>query len=174
MSKQESRTNLAASSHSIDNALGLQMENDLDPNPDFTQYVLKNNWHEYSDSQIHSTLKNFQGSTTSSNETAHSYHPTIRILSAALSKLSDSRAQLERDRKLLEEKERLRRERADALVDEMRPADQQIARRLLTALFPDSEKVSQLSMQPDHMVLSPLLFHRWNVTFQISSRYQSR
>ncbi|KAG1770928.1 rab-GTPase-TBC domain-containing protein [Suillus occidentalis] len=74
-----------------------------------TTQVLANKWHEYSDEAIQAAISRFTDIDT------HPYHTALRVLSSTLHSLSRARIELEEHRKLLQEKEAARKERAEIL-----------------------------------------------------------
>jgi len=99
--------------------------------------VLAAKWHEYSDEAIQTTISNLGAS---ADVHGHPYHTAIRVLSSALHNLSRVRAELEEERRVLKEKEGARRERADALLKELLPSEQDIAKRVVQSIFADADE----------------------------------
>lgn len=108
--------------------------------PTHTAKVLGTRWHEYSDEAIQSTISRLDPANSPSNVSNNPYHDTLRVLSFAVHKLSKARAELEESRKMLLEKEAARRIRAEQLMTELQPSEQEIARRVLQSLFPDDDE----------------------------------
>ena len=109
--------------------------------PAHTAQVLGTKWHEYSDEDIDTTISKISTSTPSSDTPGNPYHATLRVLSSAVKKLSQARAELEESRRVLLEKEAARRTRAEQLMKELQPSEQDIARRVIQSLFPDDDEV---------------------------------
>ncbi|KAM6503983.1 hypothetical protein JOM56_000926 [Amanita muscaria] len=70
----------------------------------------------------------------------HPYHTALRVLSAAYHKLASAREELEENRRLLREKEGALKKRTQALVDELKPSEQEVARRILQSIFPTTTR----------------------------------
>ncbi|KAL4262497.1 Rab-GAP TBC domain-containing protein [Pleurotus pulmonarius] len=99
--------------------------------------ILNTRWHEYPDSAIHAAISDIN---SNSNE-GDPYHTTIRVLSSAVSKLTEIRRDLETAKRVLEEKEVARRYRTDELVRELQPSEREIARRVIQSIFTDDDEV---------------------------------
>jgi len=122
--------------------------------------VLATMWHEYSDEAIQSAISNLSVSQSPAEATSHPYHFALRVLSSALHNLSRARIELEESRGVLLEKEVARRERADALMSELQPSEQEIAKRVIQAIFTDADEAQhEVRRQQSSMVslLLPLL-----------------
>jgi predicted ribosome quality control (RQC) complex YloA/Tae2 family protein len=105
-----------------------------------TTQVLATKWHEYSDEAIQSAISKLSASDSPAEVSSHPYHSTLRVLSSALHNLSRARMELEESRKALLEKEVARKERADALMKELQPSEQDIAKRVIQAIFTDADE----------------------------------
>ena len=110
--------------------------------------VLSTKWHECSDDAIRSTVSTVstllrEGEGEYEDPLDHSYHATLRILSAAYHRLASAREELEESRKLLREKEGAMKKRTEALLGElsMRPSEQDVARRIFQSIFTDDDEV---------------------------------
>ncbi|KAF5379653.1 hypothetical protein D9615_005777 [Tricholomella constricta] len=108
--------------------------------PAVTTQVLITKWHEYSDDAIQSAISNIGASESPADVSTHPYHTALRVLSSALHNLSRVRVELEENRKILQEKEIYRRERADALMKELQPLEQDVARRVIQSIFTDADE----------------------------------
>lgn len=102
--------------------------------------VLAHKWHEYSDEAIQSAIARLSAVESPSDADLHPYHTALRTLSSALHNLSRARLELEENRKLLEEKQEAGRQRAEMLLQELLPSEQEIARRVLLSLFTDDDE----------------------------------
>ena len=102
--------------------------------------ILATKWHEYSDEAIQAAISNLSVSDSPADVSSHPYHSTLRVLSSALHSLSCARIELEQNRRVLSEKELARRERADALMKELQPSEQEIAKRVIQAIFTDADE----------------------------------
>ncbi|PBK72497.1 TBC-domain-containing protein [Armillaria solidipes] len=109
--------------------------------PSAASQVLATKWHEYSDEAIQSAISNLSVSESPAGVSSHPYHSALRVLSLALNNLSRARSDLEEQRRKLEEREGERRRRAENLMDELQPSDQDVARRVLQSIFIDEQPV---------------------------------
>jgi hypothetical protein len=105
-----------------------------------TSQVLGTQWHECSDEAIQSAISRIGESEASSDVHVHPYHLALRVLSSALHNLSRARMELEESRMLLLEKEVARRSRAEALLSELQPSEQDVARRVIQSIFTDDDE----------------------------------
>lgn len=144
--------------------------------PVTTSQVLGTKWHDLSDEDIQSAISRFSVTASPSDTTPHPYHSTLRVLSAALEKLSRARTELEEVRSLLEEKEKARRERANELLKELQPSDQDVARRVLHTLFEGDGEEPRLSKRPSFIVsiristFMSIVLRKWQVASGIPQR----
>ncbi|KAG1866164.1 rab-GTPase-TBC domain-containing protein [Suillus subluteus] len=90
---------------------------------DGTSEVLANKWHEYSDEAIQAAISRFTVAESPSDVDTHPYHTALRVLSSTLLQF------LEEHRKLLQEKEAARKERAENLLSELLPSEREVAKR---------------------------------------------
>lgn len=110
--------------------------------------VLANRWHEYSDEAIQAAISRLSVAESPSDVDTHPYHTALRVLSSALHSLSRARIELEEHRKLLQEKEAARKERAQDLLSELQPSEREVAKRVIQSIFPDDdEKHHQVQRQ---------------------------
>lgn len=108
--------------------------------PAVTAQVLATKWHEYSDEAIQTVISSISVSDSPADVSSHPYHSALRVLSSALHNLSRARVELEEQRRILQEKELGRRERADALMKELQSSDQDIARRVIQSIFAEADE----------------------------------
>ncbi|GLB44764.1 putative TBC-domain-containing protein [Lyophyllum shimeji] len=108
--------------------------------PTVAAQVLATKWHEYSDDAIQSAISSIGPSESPAESPGHPYHTALRVLSSALHNLARIRVELEENRKALQEKEIARRERADALMKELQPSEQEVARRVIQSIFADADE----------------------------------
>ena len=108
--------------------------------PAVASQVLSTKWHTFSDEAIQTTISKFSASEPPVDTSNHPYHTTLRILSSAVHNLSRLRLEMEDARKVLYEKELARRKRADELLKELEPSEQEVARRLIQSLFTDDDE----------------------------------
>ncbi|KAG6372240.1 hypothetical protein JVT61DRAFT_8040 [Boletus reticuloceps] len=102
--------------------------------------VLAHKWHEYSDEAIQSAIARLSDVESPSDADPHPYHTALRILSSALHNLSRARLELEEDRRLLEEKQKAGKQRAETLLQELLPSEQEVARRVIQSVFTDDDE----------------------------------
>jgi len=108
--------------------------------PAINSQVLATKWHTYSDEAIQTTISKLSASEPPADTPNHPYHTTLRILSSAVHNLSRVRLELEDARRILYEKELARRKRADELLKELEPSEQEVARRVIQCLFTDDDE----------------------------------
>jgi hypothetical protein len=102
--------------------------------------VLGTRWHDYSDETIQTAIAKLGASESPPETSILSYHLALRTLSSAYHNLSRARAELEESRILLLEKEISRRARTEALLGELQPSEQDIARRVIQSIFTDDDE----------------------------------
>lgn len=105
-----------------------------------TTQVLANKWHEYSDEAIQAAISRFTVAESPSDVDTHPYHTALRVLSSTLHSLSRARIELEEHRKLLQEKEVARKERAETLLSELLPSEREVAKRVIQSIFTDDDE----------------------------------
>ncbi|KAF8636150.1 hypothetical protein AX17_003753 [Amanita inopinata Kibby_2008] len=126
-------------------------EGDDDPFGDpISARVLSTKWHECSDDAIHSAISTLGGSIEALD---HPYHTALRILSSAYHKLANATEELEENLRLLREKESALRNRTEVLFGELKPSEQDVARRIVQCLFTDDDEV-QHDVQRKQSVMS--------------------
>ncbi|KAF9475431.1 TBC-domain-containing protein [Pholiota conissans] len=102
--------------------------------------VLATKWHTYSDEAIQVAISKLGASDTPADGTSYPYHTALRVLSAAVNNLSRARLELEEARRALQEKEVARRKRAEELLKELIPSEQEVAGRVIQSLFTDDDE----------------------------------
>ncbi|KAF8896638.1 rab-GTPase-TBC domain-containing protein [Infundibulicybe gibba] len=126
--------------------------------PSLWAQVLATKWHDYSDDAIQSAISNLSTSESPANAPDQPYHSALRVLSSALHNLTRARMDLEEGRKVLQEKEVARRRRAQDLIKELQPSEQEIARRVIQSIFTDDDEAQhQVRRQQSFMSLSESL-----------------
>lgn len=136
-----------------DSELNLGEVDNHDLSPEATAQILATRWHDYSDEAIQSSISGFSISSSPAYASAHPYHTALRVLSSAYQNLTRVRRRLEEERKLLREKEDARRQRADELMKELQPSEQDVARRVLQSLFTDDDEGEhRIQRKQSHMV----------------------
>ncbi|EAU85238.2 small G protein signaling modulator 3 [Coprinopsis cinerea okayama7 len=106
---------------------------------DVVSRITDTKWHEYSDDEIRSTIRNTVHTDSESPEAP--YYTTIRALSSAYHTLCRAHLELEETRRLINEKEAARRKRGEALLNELQPSEKDIARRVFQSIFTDDDEV---------------------------------
>jgi small G protein signaling modulator 3 len=163
-SSHDSRTSPHSPTHHRN--LELVITSDSDPDPfgsSVSAQVLGTKWHECSDEVIRSAISNLGVSDSPAETSSHPYHSALRVLSSALHNLSRARIELEENRRVLFEKEVARRERADALMSELQPSEQDIAKRVIQAIFTDADEAQHEVRRKQSSVVcfSLSLSYRW-------------
>ena len=102
-----------------------------------SNHILATQWHTYSDEAIQATITKLGAAETPEG---HPYHTALRVLSSAVYNLSRVRIELEEARRVLQEKERAKRARAQELLNELIPSEQDIARRVIQSLFTNDDE----------------------------------
>jgi hypothetical protein len=141
--------------------------------PSISAQILATMWHEYSDEAIQSAISNFSTSDSPAEVSSHPYHTTLRVLSSAFHNLSRARLELEESRRTLLEKEIARRERADALMKELQPSEQDIAKRVIQAVFTDADEAKHEVQRQQSFVVGLSLPLRSIVTDLYTSLFPS-
>jgi hypothetical protein len=127
--------------HSTTPEVHVTTESDVDGvDPAVSAKVLATKWHTYSDEAIQATISKLSPSDSPADTPIHPYHTALRVLSSAVNKLSRARLELEETRWTLREKEVAKKKRADEFVKELKPSDQEVARRVIQSLFTDDDE----------------------------------
>jgi hypothetical protein len=116
--------------------------------------VLATKWHEYSDEAIQSAISQLSVAESPSDVSTHPYHPALRVLSSALHNLSRVRMELEESRRVLQEREMARRNRVEALMEELQPSEQDVARRVIQSIFTDDNEVHHRIRRQQSLMVS--------------------
>lgn len=156
---------MVGSSKDLGPSIDLEVEQVEAENADFsaeiTGRIVSTRWQEYSDEAIQSAISGFSVSDSPASASSHPYHSVIRILSSAYHNLAKARRQLEENRNLLLEKEAERKARAEVLLKELQPSEQEIARRVLQSLFTDDDEGGhRIQRKQSHMVSAICKYHR--------------
>ncbi|KAI5981945.1 rab-GTPase-TBC domain-containing protein [Pisolithus albus] len=106
----------------------------------FATQVLSNTWHNYSDEVIQSAISHLSFMESPSDVDGHPYHSTLRVLSAAFHHMSRTCLELEECRRVLEEKSNERKQRAEALLEELLPSERDVAKRVILSIFTDENE----------------------------------
>lgn len=109
-----------------------------------TNQVLKTKWHEYSDKAIQASVSNLSSSVSPSDGKSHPYHTALRILSAAYHNLARLQADVEREKKILQEKDVERKQRADQLIKELKSSERGIGKRVVQSIFSEVDEGQHL------------------------------
>jgi small G protein signaling modulator 3 len=107
---------------------------------DTTEQILAAKWYQYSDQVIEAAISKLETVDSLSDPIRYRCYAALRVLSSALHNLTRVCKELEEDRRILREKELARRRRAADLLQELRPSEQEIAKRVLQSLFPDDDE----------------------------------
>lgn len=108
--------------------------------PGAASQILANQWHDYSDEAIQSAISSISVSESPASVSSHPYHAALRVLSSAVHNLTKVRREMEDSLRVIQEKERARRQRADELMKELRPSERDIAGRVMQSLFTDDDE----------------------------------
>ncbi|KIK25057.1 hypothetical protein PISMIDRAFT_97440 [Pisolithus microcarpus 441] len=106
----------------------------------FATQVLSNTWHNYSDEVIQSAISHLSVMESPSDVDGHPYHATLRVLSAAFYHMSRTCLELEECRRVLEEKSNVRKQRAEALLEELPPSERDVAKRVILSILTDDNE----------------------------------
>ncbi|KAF8193339.1 GTPase activating rab protein [Pholiota molesta] len=102
--------------------------------------VLATKWHTYSDEAIQVAISKLGASDTPADGSSLPYHTALRVLSSAVSNLSRVRLELEEARRVLKEKEVAKQKRAEELLKELIPSEQDVAKRVIQSLFTNDDE----------------------------------
>jgi len=127
--------------HSTTPEIHVTAESEVDGvDPAISAQVLATKWHTYSDEAIQATISKLSPSGSPADTPSHPYHTALRVLSSAVNNLSRARLELEETRRTLREKEVAKKKRADELVKELKPSDQEVARHVIQSLFTNDDE----------------------------------
>jgi hypothetical protein len=137
--------------------------------------VLETKWHDYSDEAIQEAISSFTTTQSPAEASSHPYHSTLRVLSQALHNLSQARLELEQGRLALQEKEKARRARAEAYMNELQlVSEREIARRVIHTVFTDDDELEhRIRRQHSFMVCRAcnhdyFIYNSFSVTHRVS------
>ena len=115
--------------------------------------ILSNQWHDYSDEAIQSAISAISVSDSPASVSSHPHHTALRVLSSAVHNLTKIRREMEEGLRLIQEKERARRRRAEELMKELPSSDRDVARRVMQSLFTDDDEgMHKVERNQSHMV----------------------
>ncbi|KZT02541.1 TBC-domain-containing protein [Laetiporus sulphureus 93-53] len=137
---ESSSGNLVPSVSSTDNGPDAEFAVDADSGSAADARILQTKWHEMPGDAIEDAVSKYRDTTPQSSIPSHPYHSVLRVLSSAVHKLSRMHRELEETRRLLQEKETARRERAEHLLKELPPSEKVVAERILQSLFPNDDE----------------------------------
>ncbi|KAF7294048.1 GTPase activating rab protein [Mycena kentingensis (nom. inval.)] len=124
-----------------DGAADTNTEDLLGVDPVLRAQVLDTRWHECSDEQIQSAIAGLRPATSPAEAPSQPYHSALRVLSQALHNLAPARVELEQGRRTLKAKEAARKERAEALMNELQlVSEREIARKVIQSMFTDDDE----------------------------------
>ena len=126
---------------------------------DVASRILSNPWHDYSDEAIQSAISAISAAESPASVSGHPYHTSMRVLSSAVHNLTKTRREIEERLRVIQEKERARRKRAEELMKELQASDRDIARRVMQSLFTDDdESMHKVERSQTHLVSNPSMF----------------
>ncbi|KAF8493942.1 TBC-domain-containing protein [Russula emetica] len=102
--------------------------------------ILSNPWHDYSDEAIQSAISSISVTESPASVSSHPYHTSLRVLSSAVHNLAKIRREMGESLRVIQEKERARKQRAEELMKELQAPDRDIARRVMQSLFTDDDE----------------------------------
>ena len=102
--------------------------------------ILSHPWHDYSDEAVQSAISAISVAESPAFVSSHPYHTSLRVLSSAVHNLTKIRREMEESLRVIQEKERARRQRAEELMKELQASDRDIARRVMQSLFTDDDE----------------------------------
>jgi small G protein signaling modulator 3 len=108
--------------------------------PGAASQILTNQWHDYSDEAIQSAISSISVSESPASVSSHPYHTALRVLSSAVHNLTKVRREMEESLRVIQEKERARKQRAKELMKELQPSERDIAGRVMQSLFTDDDE----------------------------------
>ena len=118
--------------------------------------ILSNPWHDYSDEAIQSAISAISVAESPASVSGHPYHTSLRVLSSAVHNLTKIRREMEESLRVIQEKERARKRRAEELMKELQASDRDIARRVMQSLFTDDDEgMHKVERSQSHMVRAP-------------------
>ena len=121
-------------------------------------HILSNPWHDYSDEAIQSAISSINVTESPASVSNHPYHTSLRVLSSAVHNLTKVRREMEESLRVIQEKERARRQRAEELIKELQASDRDIARRVMQSLFTDDDEgTHNVERSQSQMVSVPLI-----------------
>jgi hypothetical protein len=125
-----------------------------------TSRILSNPWHDYSDEAIQSAISAISVAESPASISSHPYHTSLRVLSSAVHNLTKIRREMEESLRVIQEKERARRQRAEELMKELQASDRDIARRVMQSLFTDDDEgMHKVERSQSNMVSAPSIRH---------------
>jgi small G protein signaling modulator 3 len=123
---------------------------------DVASRILSNPWHDYSDEAIQSAISAISAAESPAFVSGHPYHTSLRVLSSAVHNLTKIRREMEERLRVIQEKERARRKRADELMKELQASDRNIAHRVMQSLFTDDDEgMHKVERSQTHLVSNP-------------------
>jgi hypothetical protein len=123
---------------------------------DVASRILSNPWHDYSDEAIQSAISAISIAESPASVAGHPYHTSLRVLSSAVDNLTKIRREMEESLRVIQEKERARRRRAEELMKELQASDRDIARRVMQSLFTDDDEgMHKVERSQTHVVSTP-------------------
>jgi small G protein signaling modulator 3 len=118
--------------------------------------ILSNPWHDYSDEAIQSAISSISVTESPAFVSTHPYHTSLRVLSSAVHNLTKIRREMGESLRVIQEKERARRQRAEELMKELQASERDIAHRVMQSLFTDDDEgMHSVERSQSQMVRAP-------------------
>jgi hypothetical protein len=118
--------------------------------------ILSNPWHGYSDEAIQSAISSISVTESPASISGHPYQTSLRVLSSAVHNLTKIRREMGESLRVIQEKERARKQRAEELMRELQPSERDIARRVMQSLFTDDDEgMHHVERSQSQMVSAP-------------------
>jgi hypothetical protein len=118
--------------------------------------ILSNPWHDYSDEAIQSAISSISVTESPASVSSHPYHTSLRVLSSAVHNLTKIRREMGESLRVIQEKERARRRRAEELMKELQASERDIAHRVIQSLFTDDDEgMHHVERSQSQMVSAP-------------------
>ena len=143
--------------------------------PAMSAHVLATKWHTYSDEAIQASIAKLSASDSPADAPSQPYHTALRVLSSAVNNLSRARLELEEGRRLLLEKELARRKRAEDLLKELKPSEQDVAKRVIQSLFTDDDELVHRVHRKQSVLVCSFSYYLHNIrrSYCHTSRWQN-
>ena len=118
--------------------------------------ILSHPWHDYSDEAIQSAISSISVTESPASVSNHPYHTSLRVLSSAVHNLTKIRREMGESLRVIQEKERARKRRAEELMKELQAPEREIAHRVMQSLFTDDDEgMHHVERSQSQMVRAP-------------------